>query len=153
MRFSELEAKLRLERGIVHAEELRITGSDLRLLATGQVNAVDPEHPVEAVVGIFFFKALDRVIGVVPVLSDWILGEDESLLSAYVQLTGPWGDPDAGLVPLKTVASGPASFALEGVPRFVKRAITALQSTFSRPEVSAPPPSSDGAGATPPDDA
>ena len=140
MHFSEIDAQLRIDRGDVHADELRITGSDLRLLATGKVDAVDPEHPVEAVVGIFFFKALDRVIGVVPVLSDLILGEDENLVGAYVQLTGPWGAPDASLVPLKTVASGPASFAVEGVPRFVKRAISALQSAFSRPEVSAPPP-------------
>jgi hypothetical protein len=34
-------------------------------------------------------------------------------------------------VPLKTVASGPASFALEGVPRFVRRAIDAIQSAFN----------------------
>jgi hypothetical protein len=149
MRYSEIDALLRLERGTVHAEELRISGRDLRLLATGQVDAVDPEHPVEAVVGVFFFRAIDRVIGVVPVLSDLILGEDEGLMGAYVQLTGPWASPDADLVPLKTVASGPASFAIEGVPRFVKRAITAIQSAFSRPEVSAPPPSS-GVSAPPP---
>jgi len=142
MRYSEIDGSLRLDRGTVHAEELRISGSDLCLLATGEVDALDPEHPVEAVVGVFFFKAIDRVIGVVPVLSDLILGEDESLMGAYVQLTGPWEHPDADLVPLKTVASGPASFAIEGVPRFVKRAITAIQSAFSQPSVSAPP--SDG---------
>ena len=114
MHYSEIDALLRLERGTVHADELRITGHDLRLLATGQVDAVDPAHPVEAVVGIFFFKALDRVIGVVPLLSDLILGDDDNLMGAYVQLTGPWASPDAGLVPLKTVASGPASIAIEG---------------------------------------
>ncbi|HKJ25623.1 MAG TPA: AsmA-like C-terminal region-containing protein, partial [Myxococcota bacterium] len=141
MHYSEIDAMLRLERGTVHADELRITGRDLRMLASGQVDALDPEHPVEAVVGIFFFKALDRVIGVVPVLSGLILGDDDNLVGAYVQLTGPWESPDAGLVPLKTVASGPASIAIEGVPRFVKRAISAIQSAFSRPEVSAPPPS------------
>jgi hypothetical protein len=143
MSYSAIDAKLRLERGTVHAEELRITGRDLRLLATGRVDAVDPAHPVEAVVGIFFFKALDRMIGVVPLLSDLILGEDDSLMGAYVQLTGPWKSPESALVPLKTVASGPASFAIEGVPRFVKRAITAIQSAFSRPQVASPPP--DGA--------
>lgn len=143
MHYSEIDATLRLERGIVHADQLHISGRDLRLLASGQVEALKPEHPVEAVVGIFFFKALDRVIGVVPVLSDLILGDDDNLMGAYVQLTGPWASPDAALVPLKTVASGPASIAIEGVPRFVRRAITAIQSAFSRPEVSAPPPGGD----------
>jgi len=140
MQYSKIDAALRFERGRVHADELRITGRDLRMQATGQVDAVDPDHPVEAVVGVFFFKALDRVIGVVPVLSNLLLGDDQNLVGAYVQLTGPWKQPQAGLVPLKTVASGPASFAIEGVPRFVRRAISAIQSAFSRPGVSAPPP-------------
>jgi hypothetical protein len=154
IRYSAIDASLRIERGQVHADELRITGRDLRLLATGQVDALDPEHPIEAVVGIFFFKAIDRVIGVVPLLSDLILGEDDSLMGAYVQLTGPWKSPDSALVPLKTVASGPASFAIEGVPRFVKRAVTAIQSAFTRPPVAAPPPdAASRAGAPPQTDA
>jgi hypothetical protein len=142
MRYSEIDASLRLERGMVYAEELRINGSDLRLLATGHVDALDPRHPVQAVVGIFFFKALDRVIGVVPVLSDLILGEDHNLMGAYVEVTGAWADPEASLVPLKTVASGPASFAMEGVPRFVRKAIIAIQAALERPtpDVAAPPP-------------
>jgi hypothetical protein len=142
MHYSAIDADLRLERGMVHAEELRIDGSDLRLLATGHVDAVDPHHPVQAVVGVFFFKALDRVIGVVPVLSDLILGEDESLMGAYVELSGAWAQPEASLVPLKTVAAGPASIAMEGVPRFVRKAITAIQEALERPtpDVAAPPP-------------
>lgn len=146
MKFSEIDATLDIDRGQVHARELRINGSDLRLLATGTVDAVDPEHPVEAVVGIFFFKALDRVIGVVPVLSDLILGEDENLMGAYVELSGAWAHPNASLVPLKTLATGPASLAVEGVPRFVRRAISAIQSAFERPgpDVAAPPPTPRG---------
>ena len=133
MRYSSIDAVLRIDRGTVHAEELRIDGPDVRLLATGTVDGVDPAHPVEAVVGVFFFKAIDRVIGVVPVLSDLILGEDDNLMGAYVEVTGPWRSPDASLVPLKTLATGPASMAVEGVPRFVRRAITAIQSAFESP--------------------
>jgi len=142
IRYSELDAELEFDRGMLHTDELRITGRDLRLLASGDVSLLHPDHPVEAVVGIFFFKAIDRVIGVVPVLNDLLLGTDDSLIGAYVELTGAWAEPDARLVPLKTVASGPASFAMEGVPRFVRRAIDAIESAFrdEGADVSAPPP-------------
>lgn len=146
MRYATIDATLRLDRGKVHAEELRIDGPDVRLLATGAVDALDPQHPVEAVVGVFFFKALDRMIGVVPVISDLLLGEDENLMGAYVELSGPWKEPHGSLVPLKTLATGPASVAMEGVPRFVRRAIAAIQSAFegSEPDVAAPPPAPRG---------
>ncbi len=67
-------------------------------------------------------------------------------MGAYVELSGAWAHPDASLVPLKTLATGPASLAVEGMPRFVRRAITAIQSAFDGPgpDVSAPPPSPPG---------
>lgn len=137
IRYDSIEAVLELAEGALISRSLSIRSPDLRLVASGRVDVVQEPHELEAVVGVFFLRPLDTVLGTVPVVSNILLGPDESLFGAYFEVRGPWSDPKARMVPMKTLASGPASFVLEGVPAFVRSGIRAIQSVLG-PGAAAP---------------
>jgi hypothetical protein len=92
------------------------------------------------VVALFFFRNLDSLISKVPLLNRVLLGEDENLINAYFALSGPFGEPKARLIPVKTLSSGPASFMLEGFPAFVRGGLSRLRSVLPGGGGESPPP-------------
>ena len=68
------------------------------------------------------------MISRLPLLNRVLLGEDENLINAYFALSGPLGEPEARLIPVKTLSAGPASFMLEGFPAFVRGGLSRLRS-------------------------
>jgi hypothetical protein len=57
-------------------------------------------------------------------------------LGAYFAITGPWKEPKAQLIPVKSFAEGPAHFMLEG-PEFIWNGLKRLESLLN-PSRSAP---------------
>jgi hypothetical protein len=135
--YDRIDAPLQFGGGHASTDGLSLQGDALRLVGTGRVNLVDDPHEVEAVIGIFYFRALDRVIGVFPLLNHMLLGPDDNLVSTYFAVAGPWSDPRASIIPSKSIASGPGSFMLEGFPSFVRGGLATLERLFTASE---PPP-------------
>ena len=129
--YERIDAPLQLADGFASTEALALEGPALRLVGTGRVNVVENPHLVEAVIGIFYFRALDRVIGVFPLLNRLLLGPDDNLVSTYFAVSGPWADTRASIIPSKSIASGPGSFVLEGLPSFVRGGISTLERIFT----------------------
>ena len=144
--YERIDAPLQLANGLASTDALALEGPALRLVGTGHVNVVEDPHLVEAVIGIFYFRALDRVIGVFPLLNRMLLGPDDNLVSTYFAVSGPWADPRASIIPSKSIASGPGSFVLEGLPSFVRGGISTLERIFTASGPSAKP----GAANAPP---
>jgi hypothetical protein len=119
----------RVEGGQLHSEFLALDAPSLGMMVSGQVGLVPP-HGAEAVVGLFFFPTLDSLINRVPVLNRVILGRDENLVGAYFAMTGTWKKPKAQLIPIKSLAEGPAHFMLEG-PGFVWSGLKRLESLLN----------------------
>ncbi len=142
--FDRIDAPLALSAGIAKTEALSLQGPALRMVGTGQVDLVNDPHPVEAVIGVFFFRTLDRMIGMFPLLNRLLLGPDDNLIATYFAVTGPWGSPQGTLIPTKSIASGPASFVLEGLPSFVRGGLATLERVVTggptRSEGTPPPP-------------
>jgi hypothetical protein len=139
IRFDRIDAELQIQGGrIATKQTINIESPDLRLAVSGSVDVRERPHRLEAVVGCFFFKPLDQLLGIMPFVSRILLGPDRSLFGTFFELTGSWESPQAGLIPLKTFALGPASFLLQDVPAFVKRGIEAIQSVL--PSVAGSPP-------------
>jgi hypothetical protein len=136
--YDRIDAPLQIGGGYASTDGLSLQGEALRLVGTGRVNLVDDPHEVEAVIGIFYFRALDRVIGVFPLLNRMLLGPDDNLVSTYFAVSGPWGDPHASIIPSKSIASGPGSFVLEGLPSFVRGGLSTLERLFTATERTAP---------------
>lgn len=129
--YDRIDAPLQIAGGFASTDAFSLQGPALRLVGTGRVNVVQSPHDVEAVIGIFYFRALDRVIGVFPILNRLLLGDDDNLVSTYFAISGPWGDPRASIIPSKSIASGPGSFVLEGFPAFVRGGLSTLERIFT----------------------
>jgi len=69
-----------------------------------------------------------------------ILGKNNNLVGAYFSLTGRWSQPEAGLIPIRSIATGPAGFLTEGLPGFVMGGIKRIQSVLLPSEGAALPP-------------
>ncbi len=126
IRYRSVGAVLRFRDRELSTDELSIDGPDLRVVASGSLGLVEESHPIRAEVALFLFRQLDRAVGTIPVVSLLLLGPDQNLLAAYFELSGPWGEPRSRLVPLKSLATGPASLVMEGVPSIVQRGLRAL---------------------------
>jgi hypothetical protein len=126
IRYDRAETVLEFADGSMHTEALSIDGPDLRVFASGDLSLASPAHEVDAHVVLFLFRQIDSVIGKIPVLNLLLLGTNENLLAAYFDLTGPWAEPEANLVPLRSLAAGPASLVLEGVPFLVRKGLEAI---------------------------
>jgi hypothetical protein len=124
--YEEIDGELTLERGFVRAEAVSLVGPAVRLVANGRVDVVDRPYPVEAVVGVFFFKTLDTVISKVPLVNRLLLGKDDNLVAAWFALSGPWLDPEARVLPQTLLTSGPMGIVTEGVPGFVRSGVETL---------------------------
>jgi hypothetical protein len=134
--YTAIDLVVRVEEGRFHSEFFSLDAPSLRMVGSGQVGAASP-HDAEAVVGLFFFRALDALINRVPVLNRVILGRDENLVGAYFAITGTWKKPKAQLIPIKSFAEGPAHFMFEG-PSFVWNGLKRLESLLN-PSSNAPP--------------
>lgn len=127
--YRALDVVARLDEGFAVADTLALDAGRVRAAGSGRV-ALDAPHAIEGVVGLYLFRTLDAVLGRIPVLNRALLGKDENLVGAYFELSGPWGAPKARLVPVKTMATGPASLLLEGVPDLFAGSVRRLQSVL-----------------------
>jgi len=147
IRYDEASAVLEFGGGEMRTSAFSIDGPDLRVFADGKLSLVSEQHELDANVVLFLFRQIDNLIGKIPVLNLLLLGSNENLLAAYFDLHGPWADPDAELVPLRSLATGPATLVFEGLPFLVRRSLQAVGaidgdvgSAPARPFAAEPPP-------------
>jgi hypothetical protein len=136
--YDAIDAVARVEEGKLVFESLQLHAPTLRMGATGEGGVVDP-YALEGVVGLFFFPGLDSLIERVPIFNRVILGKNNNLVGAYFSLTGRWDAPDASLIPIQSIATGPAGFLTEGLPGFVMGGIKRIQSVLLPSEGAALP--------------
>ncbi len=137
--YDAIDAVARVKEGKLVFELLQLHAPTVRMGASGTGGVVDP-YALEGVVGLFFFPGLDSMIDRVPILNRVILGRNNNLVGAYFSLTGHWGEPDARLIPIQTLATGPAGFLTEGLPGFVMGGIRRIQSVLLPSEDAPLPP-------------
>ena len=126
IRFGAMDVEGTLQSGTWVVDTAQIDGPALRALVHGRVGAVAP-NPVEGVMALFFFRSVDRAIGWLPLVNRALLGRDKNLLGAYFALSGPWSGINASVLPVKSLASGPASVVLEGVPMALQQGVRVLE--------------------------
>lgn len=137
IRYDAMDAELHLTDGNYVFDILQVEGPALRAAAHGSIGTIGA-HPVEMVMGLFFFRTLDDVIGRLPILNRIFLGKDQNLIGAYVAITGPWDGMQASVIPTKTLMKGPVSFVFEGLPTFVRESLDRVQAML--PTSTPPPP-------------
>jgi len=126
VRYDRLEAVLEFDRGQLHTEGLVLEGPDVRAFASGDAALGQKPNDMEVEVVLFLFRPVDSIIQKIPIVNFLLLGKNENLMAAHYELDGTWQEPKARLVPLRTLATGPASLVFETVPSLVKRGLEAL---------------------------
>ena len=142
--YDAIDAELELARGVLNVRSFRLHGPSLRLVGTGEIQLTDPSLPVDGMLGVFFFRGLDTVVEMLPLLNRLLLGKDESLTPAYFRVTGSFLDPEMDLIPIKSFASGPASILFEGLPDFLLSNLKRIWNLFWPGSGAAPPEAAEG---------
>jgi hypothetical protein len=127
--YDAIDAVARVKKGKLVFDNVQLHAPTLRMGITGKGQVIEP-YALEGVVGLFFFPGLDSLIDRVPILNRVILGRNGNFVGAYFAITGQWGEPEASLIPIQTIATGPTGFLTEGIPGFVLGGIRRLQSVI-----------------------
>jgi hypothetical protein len=142
VRYDRIDTLLEFEQGRLQADSFKMEGPDVRAFASGSVDVGREPHLVDAEVVLFLFRPIDIVLEKIPLLNLLLLGSNENLVAAHFELEGPWSDPKARLIPLRSLATGPASLIFDTLPKLLLRGLQEFDSLFSRePEAkrAAPP--------------
>ncbi len=145
--FNRVESLLEFGAGRLYSASFSLDGPRIGIVASGELELADPIKTIDALVYVFLFRKLDRVLGKIPILNRMLLGTDENLVAAAFEVSGAWADPMVEPILLPSSA-GSVSQVLQGVPHFVMRGIRALGSLVN-PSRSEPP--AQPAGPTEPD--
>jgi hypothetical protein len=141
IRYQNLETVLEFHEGRIHTDVFSMEGPEIGVLATGGVDLMSKDKPMDGKVALFLFPKLDSVLGKIPILNLILLGTDSNLVATYYHVTGPWGHPEVKPI-LLPGSAGPTSLVLQGVPMFVKRGFKAFGSLIlpksSEPEEEPP---------------
>ena len=121
VRYDRIDTLLELERGRLQTDSFKMEGPDVRAFASGSVDVGREPHPVDAEVVLFLFRPIDNVLEKIPLLNLVLLGSNENLVAAHFELKGPWSDPKAQLLPLRSLATGPASLVFQTLPSLLLR--------------------------------
>jgi hypothetical protein len=103
--FDALSTDIFVHDGKLRVENLGLQGPELRMHARGEVELLTETAETDMVLAFFFLQTIDKVIGTVPVVGDWMLGDDQSLVAIYLHITGPWEEPNVRPLPPDSVAT------------------------------------------------
>jgi len=131
--FSSANASFTLQEGLLRTENLSLEGPELRVLAAGQVDLLSEEKTSDLLLAFLFLETVDRMIERLPILGEWMLGDDKSLVTLYLRLDGPWENPRARVVPPAMVQNA-AGWAGRIVATGAKQLLRILTMGGSRPE-------------------
>ena len=126
-RFDRIHTLIEISGGRLHSDALELDGPDVRAFASGGVDIASSPHATDVQVALFLFRPVDAVLDKIPIVNLLLLGRNENLVAAHFALTGPWNQPEAKLVPLRSFASGPGSLVFETMPDLVRRGLRALE--------------------------
>jgi hypothetical protein len=132
VRFDSIEAFLEFEQGQLQSDSFKLEGPDVRTFASGTIDVGHEPHPLDVEVVLFLFRPVDSVLDKIPLVNLLLLGTNENLVAAHFELKGPWDDPQAQLLPLRSFATGPASLVFDTLPGLLRRGLQELDWLFSR---------------------
>jgi antitoxin (DNA-binding transcriptional repressor) of toxin-antitoxin stability system len=120
IRYARVETVLEFSDGLMRTRSFSLDGPDARVLVEGEVDLAHPPHVVRAEVALFLFRQLDNALGKIPLLGTLLLGSNEGMMAAYFELSGPWAEPEAKLIPMRSLVTGPGGAVLESSAKLLE---------------------------------
>jgi hypothetical protein len=126
IRYDTVKTDLHFSEGRVSTEAFDLDGPDLRMFVSGELDLLREPHLIEAELALFLFRQIDQALVNIPIVNSLLLGGNDNLMAAYFSLRGPWKDPVARPMALRTLTESPAGDVLTGIPRVVAQGLRAL---------------------------
>lgn len=114
--YDTVDTLITIKGGKLQVADFKLIGSELRILASGEIDLASDDFQSDMIVSVLFLRTLDRLLGALPIVRDIVLGPDKNLLAAYFRLSGPWSDMRAAILAPKSVENvfGLLSGAIKG---------------------------------------
>jgi hypothetical protein len=103
MPFNLMEGSFLLRDGLVHSDDLKITGEAMNMSIVGKQNLSN--ETVDVILGVMPLRTVDKVVSSIPI-AGWVLaGEDRAVLTAYFRVEGASEDPSVSAIPVNTISN------------------------------------------------
>ena len=103
MPFNLMEGSARIRDGVLHTDDLKITGEAMNMTLVGKQNLAN--DTVDMVLGVMPLRTVDKVVSAIPI-AGWVLaGEDRAVLTAYFRIEGASANPSVTAVPVGSISS------------------------------------------------
>ncbi len=144
--FDVVSADISLRDGVLRTEHLALQGPELRAHARGTIDMASDDLQSDFELAFLLLQTVDRVLGNLPILGRWMLGEDESLVAIYLQFDGPWADPRVRPMAPSAVQTA-ASWAVRVVTNGANQLLRVFGARRPPPQEDEEEPLGDGASA------
>jgi hypothetical protein len=116
--------RIEFDRGTLSSDEIKIDGP-LRIFLSGRFDFAKPQREIDAEIGIFLFRQVDRLLGRLPLLDNLIPGgRDRGLFGAFFDVSGTLDEPVLDAMPMKSLTDGVP------LPDLVKAPFSAIREAF-----------------------
>jgi len=105
LQFESMNATIGLDHGLLSTEDFALEGP-LRVFATGRIDASREPVDIRAVVGLFLFRAPNRILETLPLVRSFLPGSDRGLIGTYFRATGPIAEPEVDPLAIRSLMSG-----------------------------------------------
>jgi hypothetical protein len=103
MPFNLMEGSLQISAGLVHSDDLKITGEAMNMSIVGKQNLTD--ETVDMILGVMPLRTVDKVVSSIPI-AGWILaGDDRAVLTAYFRIVGATENPSVSAIPINSISN------------------------------------------------
>jgi uncharacterized protein involved in outer membrane biogenesis len=103
MPFNLMEGSFLLSDGILHTEDLKITGEAMNMSIVGKQNLTN--ETLDMILGVMPLRTVDKVVSSIPI-AGWVLaGEDRAVLTAYFRIEGAVETPSVSAIPVNTISN------------------------------------------------
>ncbi len=123
--YEKTSTRIHFDRGTLSSEEIKIDGP-LRVFVSGRFDFAKPSRAIDAEIGIFLFRQVDRLLGGLPLLDNLIPGgRDRGLFGAFFDVSGTLDEPVLDAMPMKSLTDGVP------LPDLVKAPFSAIREAFT----------------------
>jgi uncharacterized protein YhdP len=102
--YNTITGEIEIAKGIARTENLLVDSDAMKITVIGEADIV--RESLDLTVGLHPLGTVDTILSKVPVVGRILAGEDESIISYYVEVKGDFSNPKVKHIPLKSMEKG-----------------------------------------------
>jgi hypothetical protein len=102
--YNTITGEIEIAKGIAKTENLLVDSDSIKITIIGEADII--RESLDLTVGLHPLGTVDTIVSRVPVVGRILAGEDESIISYYVEVKGDFSNPKVKHIPLKSMEKG-----------------------------------------------